>query len=177
MSGNASADLTLLPIRLAQAADTDAVRALVIDAYGHYVARIGKLPAPLHDDYARRIAADQAWVWEEDGRIVGLLVLENKPAHLLLDNVAVAPAAQGRGIGRALIAFAEREARRRGFAEIHLYTHALMVENRALYGRLGFAEIRRLQEDGYDRVYMAKPLRGEHQPASSRGREPEPDAL
>ena len=31
-----------------------------------------------------------------------------------------------------------------------------MVENIALYQRLGFAEIRRIEEKGFNRVYMAK---------------------
>jgi hypothetical protein len=31
-----------------------------------------------------------------------------------------------------------------------------MVENIALYQRLGFVEIARVQEKGFDRVYMAK---------------------
>ena len=156
MANDTPADTTSLSIRLARPADADAVLALVDDAYGHYVARIGKPPAVMLDDYGRRIADNQAWVSEERGRIVGLLVLEDKPSHLLLDNVAVAPAMQGRGIGQSLIAFAECEARRRGFDEIQLYTHALMTENIALYGRLGFKQIRRVQEQGYDRIYMGK---------------------
>lgn len=147
-----------LSIRLAQPDDVDALRALVTEAYGHYVARIGKPPGPMIDDYARRIAAAQAWVGELDGILVGLVVLEERTDGILLDNVAVSPAMQGRGLGRALIAFAERESRRRGFAELRLYTHALMVENIALYGRLGFSEIGRVQEKGFDRIYMTKHL-------------------
>ena len=58
----------------------------------------------------------------------------------------------------ALIDFAEAEARRRGFAEIQLYTHALMTENIALYRRIGFVETHRVSEKGYDRVYMSKRL-------------------
>ena len=73
-------------------------------------------------------------------------------------NVAVRLAAQGKGYARALIAFAEEEAARRGCDVLRLYTHALMVENIALYQRLGFAEIGRIQEKGFDRVYMAKRL-------------------
>jgi hypothetical protein len=42
--------------------DVAAIRQLVHDAYGHYVARLGKLPGPLLDDYARRIAEGQVWV-------------------------------------------------------------------------------------------------------------------
>jgi GNAT superfamily N-acetyltransferase len=146
-------------IRQALPSDGDAVRALVDEAYRHYVARLGKLPMPMRDDYDRRIADQQAWVDDEDGDIVGLVVLEDQPDALLLDNVAVKPAAQGKGRGRALIAFAEQEARRRGYAEIRLYTHELMVENIARYQRLGFSELHRVHEKGYDRVYMTKKLR------------------
>ncbi len=100
----------------------------------------------------------QTWVLEDAGRIVGILVLEQGPSGLLLDNIAVLPDSQGKGFGRALIAFAEAEARRRGFGEIHLYTHALMSENIALYRRIGFVETRRANEKGYDRIYMTKRL-------------------
>jgi ribosomal protein S18 acetylase RimI-like enzyme len=77
---------------------------------------------------------------------------------MLLDNIAVLPDCQGMGFGRTLIGFAEAEARRRGFNEIHLYTHALMTENIALYRRTGFIETQRVTEKGYDRVYMSKRL-------------------
>jgi GNAT superfamily N-acetyltransferase len=110
------------------------------------------------DDHATRIAGRQVWVLEHDGRIAGILVLEQGPHGLLLDNIAVLPRWQGRGFGRALIGFAEAETRRRGFGEIHLYTHALMSENIALYRHIGFVETHRVSEKGYNRVYMTKRL-------------------
>ncbi len=67
---------------------------------------------------------------------------------------------QGQGLGRRLVAFAESEARRLGYAELRLYTHATMTENIALYTRLGFCETGRGREAGYDRVFMAKRLGG-----------------
>ena len=145
-------------IRLATLADAGPVRSIVDAAYGHYIARIGKPPGPMLDDYTRRIADRQVWVLEDDGPIVGILVLEQGPHGVLLDNIAVLPERQGRGFGRALIEFAEAETRRRGFGEIHLYTHALMSENIALYRRIGFVETQRVTEKGYDRVYMTKRL-------------------
>ena len=147
-------------IRPARPEDAPAVRRLVQDAYGPYMARLGKPPGPMLDDYDRRIADRQAWVLEEDdGRLAGLLVLEDAPGGaLLLDNLAVAPSAQGKGQGRALVAFAEAQARRRGHGEVRLYTHELMTENLALYARLGFRETHRASEKGYARVYMAKAL-------------------
>jgi ribosomal protein S18 acetylase RimI-like enzyme len=144
-------------IRPARTEDVDAIGRLVRDAYGHYVSRLGKRPGPMLDDYARRVADGQAWVLEDSGALAGLVVLEEAgDSALLLDNVAVAPWAQGKGFGRALVAFAEAEADRRGHGEVRLYTNLLMTENLALYRRLGFRETGRVSEKGYERVYMAK---------------------
>lgn len=145
--------------RLARPDEAEALRRLVAASYGHYVARLGKPPGPMLDDYAQRIADGQAWVVEADGALAGLIVLEDAGDALLLDNVAVSPAVQGQGYGRVLIGFAEAQARRRGCTELRLYTHVLMTENIALYGRIGFRETGRVSEKGFDRVYMAKALR------------------
>lgn len=149
-------------IRLARPEDAGAIRRLVQNAYGHYAARMGKPPGPMLDDYDQRVADRQAWVLEEGGALAGVLVLEDtSDGALLLDNVAVDPSAQGRGHGRALVAFAETEAGRRGHGEMRLYTNVLMTENLALYGRLGFRETGRVSEKGYERVYMAKATAGQ----------------
>lgn len=149
--------VTLRPARSGEGRD---LAALVDAAYGHYVARIGRKPGPMLDDYAARIAAGQAHVAEDKaGALLGLVVLEDcEDGALLLDNVAVSPLAQGTGVGRALIAFAEAEARRRGAGLVRLYTHEKMVENIALYTRIGFAEVGRVEEKGFRRVYMEKQL-------------------
>lgn len=110
------------------------------------------------DDYGQRIKAGQAWVIEDAGSVAGLLVLVDTDRALLLDNIAVDPAAQGRGLGKMLTTFVEDEARRRGRAEVQLYTNVLMIENVALYQRLGFSETNRVTEKGYQRVYMTKAL-------------------
>jgi ribosomal protein S18 acetylase RimI-like enzyme len=145
-------------IRSARPDEADTVRDVVHAAYRHYIARMGKPPGPMLDDYAARIADGQTWVLQDAGTIVGVLVLEETAGAFLLDNIAVSPEGQGKGYGRALIEFAEVEARRRGFAEIRLYTHEKMTENIALYTRIGFAETHRVSEKGYDRVYMTKQL-------------------
>lgn len=145
-------------IRRAQPAEAPALRALVRAAYAHYVPRIGLEPLPMVDDYAARIAAQQAWVLEREGRMDGVLVLEDTEAGLLLDNIAVTESARGEGHGRAMIAFAEAEARRRGHPCLWLYTNEKMTENIALYKRLGFAETRREEKSGRRTVIMEKPL-------------------
>jgi GNAT superfamily N-acetyltransferase len=145
-------------IRLALPGEANAVRTLVREAYAHYVTRLGREPGPMQDDYAQRIADGQVWVLEEEGQLLGVVVLTERPESFLLQNVAVAPAAQGKGYGRRLITFAEEAARLRGHEELQLYTNLLMVENIALYQHLGFREIGRIREHGFDRVYMAKPV-------------------
>ena len=145
-------------IRLAVSGEADAVRFLVRAAYAHYVPRLGREPSPMGEDYDRRIAMDQVWVLEEQGELVGVVSLTQRPGSFLLQNIAVAPEAQGKGYGRRLIAFAEEQARERGFTELRLYTNVLMVENIALYHHLGFREIGRIHENGFDRLYMAKPI-------------------
>jgi GNAT superfamily N-acetyltransferase len=146
-------------IRLARAGEAAALHALVQQAYARWVPVCGGRPLPMDDDYAARIAAGEAWVIERDGAPVALLVLEEAAGFLLLDNVAVAAAHEGTGMGRALIAFAEAEAARRGFGEIRLYTNRKMARNLALYERLGYA---RLGEEeirpGFVRVWMGKPV-------------------
>ena len=151
--------------RRAEAADLAAITACVRAAYAKYVPRIGKPPAPMLADYAALVAEGRAYVIDGDdeeggGRAaaVGLIVLADEPDHLHVENVAVRPDAQGRGLGRALMAFAEAEARRRGYGEIRLYTHERMVENLALYPALGFEETGRGVQDGYARVFFRKRL-------------------
>jgi ribosomal protein S18 acetylase RimI-like enzyme len=146
-------------IRSANPADRSAIESIVDEAYAIYIDRIGKPPGPMLDDYGALIAAGAVHVLAPDGEsIAALIVLLEKSDHLLLDNIAVRRDRQHQGLGRSLIAFAEDEARRRGFDEIRLYTHVAMVENIALYTRLGFAETGRGRDSGYDRAFMIKRL-------------------
>ena len=72
-------------IRRAEAADRAAVERIVRDAYGIYVERIGKPPAPVLDDYAALIADGAVSVLEDaDGRLAAIIVLLPKPDHLLV---------------------------------------------------------------------------------------------
>jgi N-acetylglutamate synthase-like GNAT family acetyltransferase len=145
-------------IRLARTADVAAVSVLVKDAYSIYLARNGKVPGPMRDDYAALIADQRVHVLEDAGKIVGLVVLIPEARTMLLDNVAVHPRAQGRGFGVRLIAFAEQRARAAGLPALRLYTQDIMTENLALYSRLGFVETHRAEEIGLNRVYMTKTL-------------------
>jgi GNAT superfamily N-acetyltransferase len=145
-------------IRVATAADVPAITEIVDEAYRHYIARMGKRPEPMLEDYAARVLEGVVWVLEEGAAIAGIIVLLPTTNYLLLDNVAVSPARQGSGLGRRLLAFAEAEALRLGYSEIRLYTHQTMVENQRLYASIGYEETGRGTEAGYDRVFMRKQL-------------------
>ena len=132
-----------MTIRPASFADLPAVASIVSNAYRGYIERIGKPPAPMLDDYSAHVRNHAAWVAEISGQVAGVLILIGKTDHLLLDNVAVDPSHHGRGIGRALLNFAEREAVRRGYRAITLYTHEKMSENLAMYPALGWIETER----------------------------------
>ena len=125
-------------------------------AYQPYIARMGRRPAPMTADYALIAGSGSAWVAEQRGRLVGLLVLEPAADHLLLENVAVDPDVQGNGVGSRLLRLAEEQAEAQGLNEVRLYTNAAMTENLTYYPRHGYRETHRATQDGYRRVFFTK---------------------
>ena len=143
-------------LRFATSDDLPAVQEIIRAAYTPYVTRIGREPGPMLDDYAKLIAENWVHVAERDGVVRGLIVLIPRDDAMLLDNVAVAPEAQGSGLGRLLLAFAEHAAVAAGYIAMTLYTNEAMTENIALYTRVGYTETHRAEEKGLRRVYMRK---------------------
>lgn len=58
--------------------------------------------------------------------------------HLYVHRLAVHPAAQGRGIGRHLMDFAEQWGRKEGYSSIRLDTFSLNPRSNALYRNRGY---------------------------------------
>jgi GNAT superfamily N-acetyltransferase len=145
-------------LRRATLDDLPAIRAVIDAAYARYLPRMDKPPAPMHRDYGPSVEAGTTWV--TGSPVTAVLTLYPRDDHLYVENVAVDPGAQGRGLGRALMEFAEQEAARRRLRRMALVTHEAMTENQAIYARLGYVETERRVEDGYRRIYMEKPLAG-----------------
>ncbi|MER6939715.1 GNAT family N-acetyltransferase [Nocardioides sp. NPDC127514] len=146
-------------IRPAEPADAPRLREIALAAYARYVERIGLEPGPMGADYEEAIESAEVWVATVDSDVAGYAVTRHPgDGGVLLENLAVAPGHQGRGIGRALIAHVESRAMARAATYVELYTHEAMTENRRLYARLGYEETGYVVEDGYRRVFMAKTL-------------------
>lgn len=162
-------------IRPAVSLDCDRLTELATMAYERYLERMDKKPAPMTEDYAKRVTEGCVFVLEvESGGeksdsdslnpssvspiVVGFIVLFPEKDAMLLDNVAVDPAAQGQGHGKKLLSFAEEYALAAGFHRIILYTNEVMTENMQFYPRLGYTETHRAREGGFNRVFFSKKL-------------------
>jgi ribosomal protein S18 acetylase RimI-like enzyme len=145
-------------LRPATAADVPKLTELVRAAYGHYVSRLGGPPRPMTDDYAEVLQTHQVIVAERGGEILGLVVMGVDDQGFFVDNVAVDPSHQGIGVGKALLEHAESAARDAGFDSVYLYTHERMVENLALYERIGYVEYDRRPVGEAHLVYLRKNL-------------------
>ena len=148
----------VIRFRAARTAEAETLRKIAAAAYQQYVPRIGRAPSPMTADYSAAVRCGQAWVAVEDGEVAGFVVLVAEPGYLLLENVAVLPAAQGRGIGAGLLGFAEEHARSLRLPEIRLYTNEMMTENLTYYPRHGYTETHRMHQDGFERVFFRKRL-------------------
>jgi ribosomal protein S18 acetylase RimI-like enzyme len=143
-----------LDIRRAKPCDLPAIKAIIDASYVKYLRRMDKPPAPLFRDYGPSVADGTTWVAGDP--ITAVLTLYPREDHLYVENVAVDPRAQGQGLGRALMEFAEQQAAERRLHRMALVTHEAMTENQAIYAHVGYVEVERSAEDGYRRIYMQK---------------------
>ncbi|GBQ85916.1 hypothetical protein AA13595_1761 [Gluconacetobacter johannae DSM 13595] len=157
--------LTDAVLRRALPSDAAAIRDLTHAAYAKWVPVIGRAPKPMTADYHARARDHIIDLLHAEGRLAALIEMVPQTDHLLIENVAVLPAFQGRGYGRRLLAHAEAVAATRGLGEVRLYTNRLFAENIALYARLGYRVDREEPFMGGFTVYMSKPLH-EAPPAS-----------
>ena len=141
-------------IRTAIADDATRIGAIARAAYIKYVPRIGREPAPMSADFAAEIAAGHVAVIETAGAVDGYMIAWAEKDAYFIDNIAVDPARQGRGLGRQLIDHAVREAKCQNLSALTLYTNAAMTENLSMYARIGFVETHRVIEKGFHRIYM-----------------------
>jgi len=121
-----------------------------------------ELGEPFEEERAERalraLLADPSygavWVFREDGRAVGYLVvthgysLEFGGRIAVVDEVYAVPEMRGRGIGARALALAEEHCRRNGISALRLEVHHENRRALALYERSGY--------EAHDRPLMTK---------------------
>src|SRR4029077_10513851 len=74
----------------------------------------------------------------DSGQVVGALRLVEKADRLQVCRFAVDPACQGRGVGTALMDWAQKEAARRGCSEVWVGVRVQLPRNIEFYKRRGY---------------------------------------
>lgn len=137
-------------IRAANFADLDAIFQIQYRAYGALEARTKEMLYDLLTGHTR-FANLRCKILEVGGQVVGYLVVEYLD-HIMLGDLVIAEEYRGRGLGAALL--------RSSFESGRVHLLAVKVSNtraQALYERLGFAVIHRLEKyykDGTDAHIM-----------------------
>ena len=134
--------------------DWPALLALVRRAFAFMEGRIDP-PSSLNRldaaGLAAKAAAERCFLAWLDGRLAGCVFCVPQGDALYIGKLAVDPPLQGHGIGRALMARAEDEARNRGLNALELQTRIELTENHAAFAAMGFARIGETAHPGFDR--------------------------
>ena len=145
-------------IRKASLDDAKTIAALTDSAYAKYIPLIGRKPQPMTADYAKMVVENSIWLLTLESQPIGVLVLLYEPDNILIYSVVIQPEYQHHGLGRYLLAWAERQALQAGYRSVRLYTNERFEDNLRLYRRLGYQETRREPLLGSTVVHMIKAL-------------------
>ncbi len=145
-----------IKIRQAVERDADAIRTLTREAYSKWVPVIGREPLPMSADYDKALSSHRFDLLFQGRKLIGLVETIAKRDHLLIENIAVSPAHQGKGVGRRLLEHAERHAAFLGYSEIKLYTNKAFAENLNYYANRGYRVEREEEFMGGICVHMNK---------------------
>ena len=127
-------------LRRASDEDRPALEALQRAAYAENEKILGATPIPLKANYAQILRDMEVWLAGPRGAPEGALALEFRDADMLIWSVATQPTARGTGVGRGLLALAEKRARDEKRDTIRLYTASVYTSNIAWYALHGSAE-------------------------------------
>lgn len=144
--------------RAAKPEDAGMIREVVRSAYAKWIPMIGREPRPMNADYEQAVREHQIELIYVGSKMAGLIETMLRDDHLWIENVAVEPGHQGKGLGRQLLARAERRAVEAGRAEIRLLTNAAFEANVALYEKTGYRITAREPFMGGTTLYMSKKL-------------------
>jgi GNAT superfamily N-acetyltransferase len=131
-----------LTIRPATAADAGAVASVLVEAFAEFQPLYSSAgyhaTTPAGQEIERRFVDGPIWVVEHDGRIAGTVSAILRDDGVYLRSMAVAPAARGCGVGRALLSQVEEFAAANNRQHLYLSTTPFLFSAIRLYERAGF---------------------------------------
>ena len=145
-------------LRRAGPEDVEAIRDLTRRAYAPLVEMVGREPLPMVADYEVAVREHLIDLLHEGEALCALIEMVVEPECLLIENVAVSPEHQGKGLGSSLVRHAEAQALALGMLKVRLYTNQAFASNVALYQRLGYEVDSTEPFMGGWTVYMSKSL-------------------
>lgn len=132
----------------------DALLSLILTSFAYMEGLIDP-PSSVHrltpESLEAKAAGETGFVALDGDAIAGCVFLADRGDHLYLGKLAVDPDYQGRGIGRALLAAAERHAAAIGRPAIMLQARIELTGNHATFSKMGFREVARTAHEGFDR--------------------------
>ena len=150
--------MSSIQIRAAIETDVRDIQLCAQQAYVKYVQRMDREPAPMHADFTSQIARGYVYVATSQSGLVGYVVAYPEGTQFMLESVAVLQDCTALGIGKLLIEHVEKTAKRAGYKTVELYTNEAMTENITMYPKLGYVEVGRRRDSGFNRVFFSKPL-------------------
>ncbi|WP_416414346.1 GNAT family N-acetyltransferase [Pantoea sp. App145] len=144
--------------RRAEENEVEKVREIVLAAYSKWISVIGREPTPMTADFNKAIREHDIDLAIVEGEAACLIEIWLQADFLWIENVAVHPHRQGKGIGRRLLAYVESKAAQAEIGEFRLQTNEAFEANIALYVALGYEIDRREPFMGGTTVFMSKKL-------------------
>ncbi|WP_117193105.1 GNAT family N-acetyltransferase [Rhizobium terrae] len=133
----------------------DELLALILSSFA-YMDGVIEPPSSAHRltlaSLAQKARDEIAFAAVEDGGLVGCVFCKPETDFLYLGKLAIAPAHQGRGVGRRLLAIAEEIARDRELSALRLETRIELAGNHATFARWGFEKTAENSHAGFTRV-------------------------
>lgn len=129
-------------VRIASPADAGIIAEILSDAFSEfddkYTAEALRYVCPTADEVRRRFDEGPIWVASINDEIAGTVSVVPEPDWLYIRSMAVVPAAQGHGIGGALMRAIEKYADEIGERTLFLYTTHFSSDAIRLYEKHGF---------------------------------------